>query len=535
MKNSTPFTVYNASAGSGKTFAIVKKYLSFLFTAKRNDAYRNILAITFTNKAVEEMKTRIVENLTAFSNGAITKKQTVLLKAIASETGLSETLIQQKSTAVLKSLVHNYAAFEVSTIDAFTNRVLRTFAKDLGLTMNFEVELDEISILKEAVDRVIAKAGENQELTKVLVDFAISKADDDKSWNIAHDLNQIAKLLTNENNLLPLEKINSKTLSDFHDFSEKLKKACRDQKAFAKECGVEFCGLMEKNGLEVSDFNGGYLPKYFIKLQQENFEDKYIAKWQETIAEKNLYSGGILKKFPKKANLIDQLQPQIALLFEQSKKAVMAARFYDEIRKNLTQLSLLNHIGQAVDAIKKERNLLLISDFNKKIGQSVKNQPVPFIYERLGERYRDYFIDEFQDTSQLQWENLIPLIDNALSGQDEFQQSGSLTLVGDAKQAIYRWRGGKAEQFMDLCGGKSPFSVEVFSENLPSNYRSNAEIVHFNNEFFKHVSQYLNFAPHRALFENAHQKPALPTGGYVHISFVEAENKEEKMQAYPEK
>src|SRR5699024_881193 len=117
----------------------------------------------------------------------------------------------------------------------------------------------------------------------------------------------------------------------------------------------------------------------------------------------------------------------------------------------------------------------------------------------------DYFIDEFQDTSQLQWENLVPLIDNALAGENEFLQGGSLTLVGDAKQAIYRWRGGNAEQFMDLCSGESPFPVETSLEKLPSNYRSKEEIVCFNNEFFKHVSQHLSSAPHRELFENAGQ------------------------------
>ncbi len=532
LENLAPFVVYNASAGSGKTFALVKIYLSLLFNAKRNDAYRNILAITFTNKAVAEMKNRIVQNLMAFSRPEIPERNRALLRAVMAETKLSENEITEKSKKILKSMVHNYAGFEVSTIDAFTNRVLRTFAKDLGLSTNFEVELDVVDILNEAVDRVIARAGEDQELTSVLVNYAISKADDDKSWDISRDLYSIAKLLVNENNYFYLEKLQEKNLADFRAFSRKLKNEmlALEQKVLALT--EEFFNLLVENDLQHTDFSGGYLPKYFLKLQKKNFENLFGAKWQDTIAETKLYPGRISED--KKA-CIDNLQPEIAALFSESKNLVLQHGFCQEIRKNLTQLSLLNSIQQEVMQIKDERNLVLISDFNKTIGASVKNQPVPFIYERLGDRYRDYFIDEFQDTSQLQWENLIPLIDNSLSAHDESNGHGTLTLVGDAKQAIYRWRGGKAEQFMQLCAGGSPFSTFPKSEVLGANYRSNREIVHFNNAFFGYIAQYLGLEAHRNLYENATQKSIHEAPGYVNISFVEAKNKEEKEFFYPEK
>ncbi|HET8839046.1 MAG TPA: UvrD-helicase domain-containing protein [Flavobacteriaceae bacterium] len=532
MKNPIPFVVYNASAGSGKTFALVKIYLSLLFTAKRNDAYRNILAITFTNKAVAEMKNRIVQNLMGFCQTEIPKKNRALLHAIIDETGLSEEDIRKKSKEILKSLVHNYAAFEVSTIDAFTNRVLRTFANDLGLSSNYDVELDVESILNEAVDRLVARAGEDQQLTKTLVDFAISKADDDRSWDISRDLYAVAKLLVNENHYAPLEKLKDKDLIHFRDFSKKLKtEMLRLEKEIEALCDG-FFNFLEQNNLVQSDFSYGYLPKYFFKVQRKDFKTLFGAKWQESIYEKVLYPDRVSND--KKA-LLDNLHNQIADLFTKSKELILQHCFCGEIEKNLTQLSLLNSIQQEVVQIKEERNLILISDFNITIGASVKNQPVPFIYERLGERYRDYFIDEFQDTSQLQWENLIPLIDNALSFRDEKVRLGTLTIVGDAKQAIYRWRGGKAEQFMELGAGKSPFSTLPEPKVLGENYRSQQEIVDFNNGFFKHIAKYLNLETHRNLYENAAQNCIHKKAGYVNISFVEAKNKTEKEQIYPEK
>lgn len=539
MNNLSPFTVYDASAGSGKTFAITRQYLSLLFMANRPDAYRNILAMTFTNKAVEEMKTRIIDGLAAFSEEKTPKKYGDLLKLICSDTGLTEKQVKEKSKNILKNILHDYSSFVISTIDAFTNRVLRTFAKDLGLQVNYEVEIDSGRILSEAVSRVIAQAGDDEELTKTLVDFAISKADDDKSWDIEHDLNEVAKLLVNENNRLPLAVLGKKTLEDFRVFSEKLDDKIENLKKTLAEKTACFFQLLKDNELDESCFSGKYVPKYFLNFRQKRgyLKATYGSQWQENIADEVLYTKAFPKKFPEKAAIIDRLQPEIAALFLESKETVFQLLFLEKIRNNLTQLSLMGHIRQEVEEIKKEENILLIADFNEKIAQSIQGQPVPFIYERLGERYRDYFIDEFQDTSVLQWENMKPLVSNRLSGEDEKQRTGSLTIVGDAKQAIYRWRGGKAEQFMDLCAGVSPFpGIEIGLESLPSNYRSEKEIVEFNNAFFSHSVRYLDFETHRQLFENARQKVEKEYGGYVNISFIEKQkNKEEKNQAYAEK
>ncbi|MDT0647369.1 UvrD-helicase domain-containing protein [Zunongwangia sp. F260] len=532
MTNS--FTIYNASAGSGKTFTLVKEYLLLLFNSKRKEEYQNILAITFTNKAVDEMKSRIADSLHAFSSEEIPAKSRGLFEVISKETGLNQVEIKDKSAKILKSVIHNYAAFEVSTIDGFTHRVLRTFAKDLGLPINFEVEMAQEEILMEAVESVISKAGTDPKLTKILVDFTLNKADDDKSWDIAGDLFEISKLLINENNQKPLELLRNKTLEDFEKFAAKLKSEIKQAKQENEKFAAAFFDLLKQNGLEDSDFSGKYVPGYFNKILNGKIISSFETGWMQKLQSDPLYKK-TFKDASKKA-IIDNIQPQVVDLFTATKDNYFKIEFLEAVNKRTVQLSLLNAINQEIQAIKKDRNLVLISEFNPQISAQVKDQPAPFIYERLGERYNNYFIDEFQDTSQMQWENLIPLMDASLSGMGGEDVPANLMLVGDAKQSIYRWRGGKAEQFIDLSNTKTrPFSIPQNVINLPANYRSGEEIVQFNNDFFGFAADYLSHPDYKDLFQKSNQQPIRKNCGYVNISFLEAENREEEFEIYPEK
>ena len=209
MQNSA-FKIYNASAGSGKTFTLAKAYLKILVQSKSYHQFKSILALTFTNKAVGEMKTRIVDMLKLFSVEETLTKPHPMFLAICDELEIAPELLQTKSKNILKHIIHNYGAFDISTIDGFTHRVIRTFAHDLKLPINFEVELDQERLLNEAVDSLIAKAGTDQLLTKTLVAFAIEKADDDKSWDISYDFNKIAKLLVNENDAAAVNTLKDK-------------------------------------------------------------------------------------------------------------------------------------------------------------------------------------------------------------------------------------------------------------------------------------------------------------------------------------
>lgn len=527
MPSKNSFTIYNASAGSGKTYTLVKEYLKILFQSNNPNQFKRILAITFTNKAVAEMKNRIIETLKQFSDEAILEAPNSMFNAICEELEMQPALLHKKSEKLLHTILHNYAAFDISTIDGFTHKLIRTFAYDLKLPLNFEVELDQEALLNEAVDSLIAKAGTDEALTKVLVDFAIEKADGDKSWDVSFDFNKIAKLLVNENDIPFINTLKDKTLEDFKSLNTQLKNDIKVIEAGIIEKSKNVLILIEEAGLEQNDFSGSYLPKHFINLSNKKFDVNFEAGWQLDVENKTLYPKRVSNDI---ASIIEQIQPQIATAFYETKKAVFHHKFLKAFYRNVTPLSVLNAINIELKLLKEDQNKMLISEFNNILSNEIKNQPTPFIYERIGEKFNHYFIDEFQDTSVLQWENLIPLLDNALA-----TETGSTMLVGDAKQAIYRWRGGKAEQFIGLFNDENPFHIKKQVENLPTNYRSFKEIVNFNNTFFNYLSD-LVFTKndYRNLYENAHQNTFLEDSGYVELSFLDIEKEDDRNEVFSE-
>ncbi|MCZ4317723.1 UvrD-helicase domain-containing protein [Aequorivita viscosa] len=529
MEKSHSISIYNAAAGSGKTFTLVKEYLKQILSAKNDAYFKHLLAITFTNKAVAEMKQRIVETLVNFSNDKSPAAPLPMMLILAEETGLSVEEIQNRSQNILKNLLHNYAAFSVETIDRFNHRLIRTFARDLKLPTNFDVTLETNDLLAEAVDLLLNRAGENKEITKVLLDFALEKTDDDKSWDISRDIASAAKLLYDENDSDHVSILKQKTLEDFLEFKKQLIFKKKQYSEAIETIASQTLQLIEESGLQFDDFSGSYLPKHFQNLATGRYDINFSAKWQETMGEKPLYPGRVSAAI---GGIIDELTPVFITNFQQTKVLVFKMLLVENILKNTTPLSVINLVNQEIETIKEEKNVLPISEFNSLINNEIKNQPAPFIYERLGEKYRHFFIDEFQDTSKLQWENLIPLIDNALSQQLE-PSSGSLLLVGDAKQSIYRWRGGLPEQFMDLYGKTNPFQREKEVLSLGTNFRSCAEIVNFNNEFFTFTSSYFANTLHKTLYKEGNQQECnSKKNGYVKFEFIEKQNKAEKDETY---
>ncbi|MFK7811463.1 MAG: UvrD-helicase domain-containing protein [Maribacter sp.] len=514
------FKIYNASAGSGKTYTLTKEYLKIILSS--NEGYRQILAITFTNKAVNEMKTRILDSLFTFSKISSEEDAPPLFQDLLKELPLNALELQKKSKTVLKKILHNYAFFDVSTIDKFTHRLIRTFAKDLKIPQNFEVVLDRDLLLDEAVSRLINKAGSDSKLTKVLIDFALEKIDDDKSWDIALDLNKVGNLIFNETDAQHLKKFENKSIDEFLGLQKSIQKQVVKLKKELIDDASRALEIINENGLEHSDFKSGWFPKFMIKIQKGDLNIDFKAGWKQNFDSTPLYAG---KCDAAKKPVLDGLQPQFVSLFNSIKNNTYSYQLLNNVYKNIVPLTVLNAIHQEVKTLQTERDQLSISEFNTIISNEIKDQPAPFIYERLGEKYRHYFIDEFQDTSEMQWNNLIPLIDNALSSE-----IGSLFLVGDAKQAIYRWRGGKAEQFLNLLGlAKNPFVIEPQIEDLPSNYRSHEEIIKFNNNFFTAISPFLNSQIYESLFVDGNQqKFNTLKNGFVQLSFLE-ENEEQSI------
>ncbi|HUH47829.1 MAG TPA: UvrD-helicase domain-containing protein, partial [Arenibacter sp.] len=435
-----PYKIYNASAGSGKTYMLAKEYLKIVLSSDFNRNYRSILAITFTNKAINEMKQRILGSLFDFG-----KKEEndipPMLADISEELGLPIPILRNRSKQALKEILHNYAFFDVSTIDKFTHRLIRTFAKDLKLPQNFEVVLDTDLLLDEAVAKLINKAGIHKQLTKVLVDFALEKIDEDKSWDIAIDLQKIGKLLFNENQIPHLKKLEGKKIEDFLALKNSFVQNIRTLESKIKEDADRIMGVIHENGLEFGNFKSGYFPKFILKIAEGDLNIDFVAGWKQNFSTDPLYT----KTCPQGIkDILDGLHPLFNTLFQNIREHYTSISLLRNAYGNIVPLTVLNAIQQELKALELERDLLPISSFNNLIANEIKDQPAPFIYERIGEKYRHYFIDEFQDTSRMQWNNLAPLVGNALESGDSQGKTGTLLLVGDAKQAIYRWRGGKA-------------------------------------------------------------------------------------------
>ena len=529
MQQSSAFQVYNASAGSGKTFTLVKEYIKVLLSSENVFTFQKVLAITFTNKAAGEMKERVLSNLEDFSEG----KENDLLKIILQEIPVDRDLIQERSQKILNAILQNYSAFSITTIDSFTHKIIKSFAHDLGLSLNFEVEMDAISLLNQAVDVLISKIGTDKKLTKLLIEYTLDKTDDDKSWDISRDLNDFARILLNEDDIKHFRALSKKSLDDFTNLKSKLFLHQKELKIAFKKVGEDCLGLIASHDLEHKDFMRATIPKFFADINQKGFNFTYLTRSetvQKAIDNNQYYSKSTSDSI---AQSIESIVPEIINLFNKSKGIYSQFLMNKLALKNIIPLAVLNNINIELEKIKEENNIRLNAEFNQLISDNIKEQPAPFIYERIGQRFQHYFIDEMQDTSVLQWQNLIPLIDNALA-----QENGNLLLVGDGKQAIYRWRGGKAEQFIELGSNKvNPFAIPKEIRNLETNFRSYSEVINFNNSFFKHTADFIQNESYKNLFlEGNNQLENTKKGGFVSLSFLEKEEeKEDEKVKYPKK
>lgn len=526
MQKPSIFQVYNASAGSGKTFTLVKEYLKVLLSSDDIFKFQKILAITFTNKAAGEMKERILSSLEDFAEG----KENDLFEVIIQEISIDKTLVRERSAKILHAVLQNYSAFSITTIDSFTHKIIKNFAFDLGLSLNFEVEMDAVSLLNEAVDVLISKIGTDKELTKLLIDYSLSKTDNDKSWDISNDLNDFAKILLNEDDVVRFRNLADKKLADFFELKSKLEvinvQIEKDFKAFADEV----LNFITENGLATSDFSYGDYPKHFLKFKKirtlKSNDIKYEGRlFNAIVTSKKLYAG---KASSLVKETIDSQIDKFHEYYHQSKKlydSKYSLYLLNQLAlKSIIPLAVLNNVNTELETIKEDNDIRLNAEFNQLISDNIKDQPAPYIYERIGQRFQHFFIDEMQDTSVLQWQNLIPLIDNALA-----QESSNLLLVGDGKQAIYRWRGGKAEQFINLGTDlENPFNIDKDVKTLERNYRSYSEVVNFNNSFFQHTANFLQNELYSKMFvEGNTQLENAKKGGFVSLSFLENKKDEE--------
>jgi len=553
------FQVYTSSAGSGKTYTLTKEYLKLALGDHAsengfNPAYfRKILAITFTKDAAQEMKARILSKLLAFTND----EDKSLQESIAQEIGVSTEELKRRAKKTFEQIIYHYSDFAISTIDSFTNRIVSAFTQELNVPLNYELDMDTESLTNNAADELIAKVGqeEHKEITDFLINFLIDELDNGTHWrDLRKNLADFTKELYNEKSRPIARKLSQISLKTYSQSIATLQKIVNELENFLSSQAQKALRLIESKDLNEKDFyhskNGVF--NLFVKLQNKEFDGNLFGTNVLKTLEENKWEGGKEARKEMVAQIKDELQFILRNIKEYWDKHHQNYFLAKEILRNLYKVALTNDIHRAVEEVKVKNNLVYIAETNEKIAKIVQSEPVPFIYERIGERFQHLLIDEFQDTSVLQWHNLLPLVENSLA-------NGNMNLiVGDAKQAIYRWRGGEMEQIVHLAYSNHPQkgteSIRKLNElaqihfydqteaqelinqryellrtttqrkNLDTNFRSNSEIIHFNNTFFDVIADTLsNEIPivKQIYDEQFKQKvPAnSPTNGQVDIFF----------------
>ncbi len=512
-------TIYSASAGSGKTYKLTEIYLSSLFRSRYN--YRKILAVTFTNKATAEMKSRILDNLYNLAAGG----ESDYLRGLIKTTGKTEDYIRLEAKEILFSILHDFSRFSVSTIDAFFQKILRAFTREAGLHSGFSIELDHSLILSAAVDEMIDSAGEDKKLKEWLIEYAAVNLDEEKSWNLKDGIMKLAEELFSEKFKI-LSYAERSKLAD-KEFLLKYIRTIRNIslsfEKFLLDSGKKCEKIFNDSGLTDDMFfhKGQGIPGFIRNLASGLVKNpnKYV---REIKSEPPKWSTG---KVP------EELQKAIKEGLDAILRDTIA--FYDDnlinynsantILSDIYALGILSDVLNKVHLITTSDNSFLLSDAGELLNLITREDQAPFIYEKVGNRYENYMIDEFQDTSIIQWNNFNPLITNSMAeGFDNL-------VVGDVKQSIYRWRNSDWK-ILAALQSKHIDNERYISEPLKTNWRSRTNIIRFNNALFSVIPEQLDeeFAGGPAdlslkqLFAGAVQDdPCNNESGYVRLEFVE--------------
>jgi len=513
------FKIINSSAGSGKTFKLAIEYISKLFTKENDEHFKSMLALTFTNKASAEMKYRIL----LYLNDLKHQRNKIVLKEILKITSLNEFDIQKKSSKILEKILFNYSNFNVITIDSFTNNIIRTINGELEKNDDFIVEFDSQIYIDQAIEELLSEIDEDNELKELLVEFAKYKITINKSWDISYDLIHFGLFIDKESNKDQVDYFKKKNLKFFSQIRKKILALNFKKTKYIHDLSNDTLDLINQSGLDENDFKGGYFTKYLQKLKsQANFKVNESSE-KSLKGESNLYNKTLGKN---KVDIIEKIRPVLLKNYLKIKKSIIEIDKITSTLSFIPSISLISRIEDKIDKIQNENNIRLISKFNTQLNALIKLNDAPYIYEKLGSIFIDFFIDEFQDTSELQWENLIPLISNSIHSESHDGSKGSLLIVGDPKQSIYRWRGGAVNQFLHLIHNqKNPFHFErILDDKEDINYRSSKEIVDFNSEFFTFLSNNLDLGIYDSDDLNFRQKSDKKDTGYVSIDMSDNES-----------
>jgi ATP-dependent helicase/nuclease subunit A len=482
-------TVYKASAGSGKTFRLTVEYLKLLLG--NPEAYRHILAVTFTNKATAEMKERVLGALETLSRLDTGKPAKGLAGEICKELSLTPEQAKNKSILALSFLLHDYGRFRVETIDSFFQSVLRNLARELGLGAGLNTIINNSDVLEEAVDNLIDKADENPELLLWITEFIEEMLDEGKSWQIDRQLkdfgNHIFKEYFKEKESQLEAKLSDKSF--LKNYKKLLKIIEKESLDSLKRLAEPFFTLLEANGLTENDFSNKASGPcgYFLKLRRGEADASIFqgARVQAALEDPSKWSTKTSPLFQQISRLAEAHINPLLLEAEAKRQALWNSLVTAKLAsRHLNQIGLLSDIAAEVRMLNYENHQFLLSNTNALLKTLLDGSDASFVYEKTGVELHHILFDEFQDTSRMQWDTFKPLLQEGLS-------NGYRSLiVGDEKQSIYRWRNGDWRILGNIRSEIAPSEVE---ENvLTNNWRSARNIVEFNNSLFTHLEKTIN-------------------------------------------
>ena len=485
MEQHPQLLVYKASAGSGKTFTLAVHYIRQLIEDPY--AYRRILAVTFTNKATAEMKERILEQL--YGIATADEGSDGYLKEIQKTSAKSVGEIREAAREALRHMIHDYSRFRIETIDSFFQSVMRNLARELELGANLSIELNNTEVLSDAVDAMIEKLDRRSPVLYWLLEYIEERIANDRRWDVSKDIKSFGQNIFDENYIEKGEGLRRK-LADpkfIPAYREELKNIREEVLEFMKGFSDQFTGLLEMHGLTPADLKNGSrgIGSYFNKLANgklgSDIRNATVEKCLES--EENWTTKTSSHRDEIRSLAASELIPLLEEAEKRRPQNNLLLNSCDLSLRYLNNLRLLAHIDEEVRVQNQAHNRFLLSDTNALLHSLIREGDASFVYEKIGTTIDTVMIDEFQDTSRMQWENFHLLLQESLA-----QKEGSL-IVGDIKQSIYRWRSG---DWKILAGLGHDRSFRIKECTLDTNWRSEARIIRFNNEFFTAACQTLN-------------------------------------------
>ena len=471
-------TVYKASAGSGKTFTLASEYITLV--VKNPQDYKKILAVTFTNKATQEMKTRILSQLYGIAHKLPDSQ--AYYEQVLRKTGFPELTIRENAAEALSLLTHHYNVFRVQTIDAFFQSVLRNLARELNLTANLRIDLNDEQVEAQAVDELINSLEEGEEVLTWIRDYIDKNIEDDKGWNVIGQIKDFGKNIFKDFYKDHKAELDSRFREEsfFDDFITDLRKIRKESPKKVKEQAGKLLQKISDAGVDTGYFIKGlcgYITKQFENEPTDDGPSANVLKCLDSP------DNWLLKKCPagekeRISTLISESWYDDLLLLEQYRKECWKEYQSSNLTlKHLSQLRLLHAISETVDEINKDTNRFMLSNTQSLLSTLMKDTDTPFVFEKMGAYLKHIMIDEFQDTSTIQWTNFRKLLDNCMA-----QIESHNLIVGDVKQSIYRWRQGDWKLLNNIEYDFSEEQIKI--EPLETNYRSEENIIRFNNAFF---------------------------------------------------